>query len=298
MENQASTQTFWELEWQKAIDRSRLDAPDVDSAPEQRQVTRWNKMAKDFAERTGNEKSKERRDKTLGHLITKGILTPETRVLDIGAGPGAWALPMARSCAHVTALEPAEGMSDIMAARIEAEGVTNITIDPRTWQAVDLEQSHYKNAFHLVFASMTPGIDGPEALKKMIGASQGFCYMSGFSGPGMHEQFAPLWEEFFNAPMPRKTNDIIYPFNLLYGMGFRPDLTFSWWNREIHWDREHTIRHFINFFESHMDVTPEARATIADYVDTCCPNGEYRPEKPVCRGAMTWSVHKGGGDEK
>ena len=294
MENQITSQVFWESEWQKAIDRSRQTPPGRDKAPKEAQMERWNKMAKDFAERTGKQKSAQRRDKTLRFLGDRGILAPDARVLDIGAGPGAWALPMARYCAHVTALEPAKGMTDIIADRMKEEGVDNITIDQRTWQEVDLEKSRYQNAFDLVFASMTPGIDGPETLKKMIHASKGFCYMSGFSGPGMHQQFAPLWEKLFNSPMPQKTNDIIYPFNLLYAMGFRPDLTFSWWHREISWDRDHTIRHFVNFFESHLEITPEVRAAISDYVDTQCPNGEYRPEKPVCRGAMIWSVHKDG----
>ena len=297
MENQVASQDFWESEWERAIDRSRPDIPGVKKNPEQNSMERWNKMAKDFAERTGKQKSTERRDETIGLLADRGILTKDTRVLDIGAGPGAWALPMSRHCAHVTALEPAKAMTDIIASRMKKEGVDNITIDQRTWQEVDLEQSSYENAFHLVFASMTPGIDGPETLKKMMGASREFCYMSGFSGPGMHQQFAPLWEKLFSAPMPQKTNDIIYPFNLLYAMGFRPDLTFSWWNREITWDLEHTIRHFINFFESHTEITPEARTMIADYVSTQCPDGEYRPEKPVCRGTMIWSVHKDGPKE-
>ncbi len=301
MENQVTSQAFWESEWQRAIDRSGPALHGTDEETAQKPMERWNKMAKDFAERTSKQKSTERRDKTIQLLVDKEVLTPDTRVLDIGAGPGAWALPMARHCAHVTALEPAKGMTDIIATRMKEEGVTNITIDQRTWQEVNLEQSGYKNAFDLVFASMTPGIDGPETLKKMIHASKSFCYMSGFSGPGMHQQFAPLWQKFFDTPMPQKTKDIIYPFNLLYAMGFRPDLTFSWWNREISWDRDHTIRHFVNFFESHMEITPGVRAIIADYVDTRCPNGEYRPEKPVCRGAMIWSVHKdgpkGGGNE-
>ena len=51
------------------------------------------------------------------------------------------------------------------------------------------------------------------------------------------------------------------------------------------------------FFETHMEVTPEALAMIADYVENLCPDGEYRPEKPVCRGAMIWSVHKDGPGE-
>ena len=108
----------------------------------------------------------------------------------------------------------------------------------------------------------------------------------------MTAQFAPLWEKLSDQPMPERHGDIIYPFNLLYAMGFRPDITFSWWNREINWDRDHTFRHFLRFFESHMEITQEARGIIGDYVDTQCVKGEYVPAAPVCRGAMTWSVRE------
>lgn len=163
MDNQVASQAFWESEWQAAIDLSRTNFPEKERNPGQ--MTRWNKMAKDFAERTDKQKATQLRDKTIRFLVDRKILTPKTRVLDIGAGPGAWALPMSRHCAHVTALEPARSMTDIIAGRMEEEKVDNITIDPHTWQEVD-------------------------------------------------------------------------------------------------------------------------------HVESLCPDGEYRPEKPVCRGAMIWSVHK------
>ena len=283
---------FWEAQWICALDRSKEQGAATVPGNNTPPMARWDKMAKDFAQRTGGNKATARREEGIRSLMDKGILTPETRVLDIGAGPGSWALPMAEICAHVTALEPSSGMIDIMEEKIEAEGADNITVVQKTWQETDIAAEGWEGAFDLVFASMTPGIDGPVAMEKMISASRAFCYMSGFSGPGMTAQFAPLWEKFFDRPMPQRHGDIIYPFNLLYAMGFRPDITFSWWDKEINWDRDHTLRHFLNYFETHMEITPEAEAAIADYVDTRCPDGEYRPANPVCRGAMTWSVRQ------
>ena len=294
MKHSVKAPDFWEAQWQAVADRSRVRRSNVDIPPEKRpgSVDRWNKMARDFADRIDKKKFIARREQTIGHLVDKGVLHGKTRVLDIGAGPGGWALPLAEICAHVTALEPARGMIDIMTDRIKAENVQNITAVQSTWQEVDLKARQWEGAFDLVFASMTPGIDGPSTFKKMMAASKEFCYMSAFSGSGMHQQYAPLWEKFFNGPMPERPSDIIYPFNLLYAMGYRPDLTFSWWDREISWDRDHTIRHFVSFFESHMEITPQAEAIIADYVDTRCQNGTYSPAHPVCRGTMIWSVQK------
>ena len=292
MEIQATSRTFWEDRWLNIIERSRSEQPLKAEAPGTSAMDRWDNMAKDFAQRTSGEKASARRDAALKQLVDKRIVTPETRVLDIGAGPGSWALPMSGICAHVTALEPSGGMIDIMSERIEKEKVNNISIVQQTWQETDLAEQGWEKAFDLVFASMTPGIDGPDAVMKLMAASSHYCYMSAFSGPGMNQQFAPLWEIFFDRPMPQRHMDIIYPFNLVYAMGFRPDITFSWWNKEINWDRDHTIRHIIRFFQPHMEITQEAEQIIADYVDTRCVNGEYVPAAPVCQGVMTWSVHE------
>ncbi len=290
METHTASPTFWEDQWLDIIEHTRAEHPHKHDPAGKPAMERWDNMARDFAQRTSGEKAAARRDLTLKQLVDKGILTPETRILDIGAGPGSWALPLAGICAHVTALEPSGGMIEIMSQRIEKEKADNITIVQKTWQETDLSEQGWEKAFDLVFASMTPGIDGPEAIRKLMAASCHHCYMSAFSGPGMNQQFAPLWEKFFDRPMPQRHMDIIYPFNLVYAMGYRPDITFSWWNKEINWDRDHTIRHITRFFQPHMEITREAEKIIADYVDTRCIDGEYVPAAPVCRGAMTWSI--------
>lgn len=292
METYAASQAFWEGQWLDIIEKSKADHPPKAQSYGESNIDRWDNMAQDFAQRTSGKKAIDRRDVTLQQLVDKAILTPETRVLDIGAGPGSWALPMARICAHVTALEPSGGMIDILSERVEEEKVNNISIVQKTWQETDLAEKGWEKKFDLVFASMTPGIDGPDAIQKMIGASRHYCYMSAFSGPGMNQQFAPLWEKLFDRPMPSRHMDIIYPFNLVYAMGFRPDINFSWWHKEIDWDKDHTIRHISRFIQPHMQITQEVEQIIADYVDTRCVDGEYVPCTPVCRGAMTWSIHE------
>ncbi len=44
------------------------------------------------------------------------------------------------------------------------------------------------NAFALVFASMSPGVQDPETLEKVMQASRNFCYRSTFSGDGIFHQ--------------------------------------------------------------------------------------------------------------
>nr|WP_321396382.1 class I SAM-dependent methyltransferase [uncultured Desulfobacter sp.] len=279
---------FWENQWQKAVDESpaRKRALNFDIE----KMDRWNEMAKDFAGRVTGEKATARRMKTLADLCERGILTKDSTVLDIGAGPGAWALPLAEHCKHVTALEPADAMAEILISRASENGITNITVHRSTWQAVDLDALNWNNNFDLVFASMTPGVDGPAPFKKMLAACRGHCYLSTFAGPGCQSQYSPLWEIFFDEPLGHTIYDIIYPFNLVYTMGYRPILSLLNWEGENAMDREEALRMFNSFFEDYMEITRDAKADIAEYIDQHTKDGKFVRPGAIRIGTMIWPV--------
>ncbi|MCK8519900.1 class I SAM-dependent methyltransferase, partial [Methanoculleus sp. 7T] len=64
-------------------------------------------------------------------------LVRAARVLDIGAGPGTLALPLARRVRTVTAVEPASGMADVLEDHIDEEGIGNISVVRTRWEDVD-----------------------------------------------------------------------------------------------------------------------------------------------------------------
>jgi len=64
-------------------------------------------------------------------------VTRDSRVLDIGAGPGTLAIPLAPLVREVTAVEPGAGMVDVMKKRAEREGIRNITCVQKVWEDID-----------------------------------------------------------------------------------------------------------------------------------------------------------------
>jgi SAM-dependent methyltransferase len=282
-------QRVWEERWQAAIDGSPMRRRRRQQGTS---MQRWNKMADDFAQRTADKENGEKRLKTVAWLQELGGLTKDTRVLDIGAGPGNWSLLLAESGAHVTALEPADGMADILQSRIEAEGIDNIAIDRRTWQEIDLAREQWTGAFDLVFASMTPGIDGPESLGKMMAASRGFCYLSAFSGRHWQQWYGDLWRIVFNENLDGHANDIINPFNLVYAMGYRPELKFDFWDRATNWPRQKAIEDFCTHLEMYTELTEEIKVMVASYVDDHCQEGTFSQTRSGCRGMMVWNINK------
>lgn len=94
----------WNEVWKSRIQRSYKSSPGRDCA----RIWESRESALKFWNMCQEERG--RIDNTLWETDT----TPQSRVLDIGAGPGTLAIPFAQKVAHVTAVEPAEGMVSVM----------------------------------------------------------------------------------------------------------------------------------------------------------------------------------------
>jgi 2-polyprenyl-3-methyl-5-hydroxy-6-metoxy-1,4-benzoquinol methylase len=285
-----TSKEFYEARWRQALSESPMRKrrlQDVDP------IRRWNKRAGDFAERTSDRQNGDKRTQTINWLKETGALSAGATVLDIGAGPGNWAMPLARECSRVVALEPASAMIDILNSRTGDAGIGNITVHQSTWQAIDLDALGWRGRFDLVFASMTPGVDGPEMLYKMMAAckpGRGFCYLSAFAGRSWGEWYGDLWRRLFDEELAGHVNDIIHPFNLVYALGYRPQMHFDHWSREIAWSKEKAVRDFTTQLENYTPITDSVRAVIADHVDIRSKDGLFNDNRDGCRGMMLWSM--------
>lgn len=285
----AGNSKFWINLWKEAQRRSPMR--NRRRHTEKDMIEMWNNRAKHFAKNTNKHTGQKRRQRVLGFLEQEGALQKGFKVLDIGAGPGNFAIPMARIVSQVTALEPASEMVKILQKRAAVENLENISIMQRTWQEVDVEEEGLVGQFDLVFASMTPGIQDPETLNKMIKASRGYCYLSGFSGHRWGEEYRELWQIFYDEDLGDNPGDIIYPFGLLYSMGYRPNLRFTTHQRVREHPVEEATENIMKFFENYMDISAGAKKEIEDYVAKHADNGTFRQEINSCSGMMLWRVN-------
>jgi hypothetical protein len=89
--------------------------------------------------------------------------------------------------------------------------------------ALDVEDK----AFDLVLASMSPAINNLSTLRKMIYCSRQWCYLSGFSGAKQFHLFDFIWNKILARPYREHFNDIIFPYNMIYSLGYLPEITFK-----------------------------------------------------------------------
>jgi SAM-dependent methyltransferase len=65
--------------------------------------------------------------------VLQALARPEQRWLDIGAGAGRYALPLALRVREVVAVEPSAGMRRALRTGLEEHGITNVRVVPGAW---------------------------------------------------------------------------------------------------------------------------------------------------------------------
>ncbi|MBF0302924.1 MAG: class I SAM-dependent methyltransferase [Desulfamplus sp.] len=290
---------FWEDLWLSAtkrpdkIDKSQRTDQNSEGQNGDDPVKRWDRMAGGFNKRSGSPEALKRKEKILSMLKASGALKNGAKVLDIGSGPGNWAIPMAEAGAVITALEPSGEMIKELKKRAEDKEVSHlINIVQKTWQEFDIKKEGFEGRFDLVFASMTPGISNPETLRKAMKAARfrGFCYLSGFSGGGWRTAYKQIWKELFNEEIESHSGDFIYPFNYIYSLGYRPYVEFMMWEQTREESVEDALETILFFILGSSDVEPSKKERLTEYLKDHSTNGIFSYNHKICQGAMLWQV--------
>nr|WP_282706893.1 class I SAM-dependent methyltransferase [Natroniella acetigena] len=250
----------------------------------------WNGLAERFARWTEKERTKRRVDKVLNFLKDSNVLENKGKVLDIGAGPGTFTIPVAPSFSQITALEPASAMVDKLQEIAAEEGIDNIDYLTEKWE--NLEEEELVNTFDLVFASLTPGVNDVATLEKMINYSKEWCFLCQFAGRRKSLAREQLWELIFEEEMPSSGVDIMYPLNYLYTSGYSP--RFEVWVDE--WKEESTVEEAMTnlsrYFKLYIEVDDEVKKIISNYVTENSEGEIFYEEFKVRLGMILWSVNE------
>ncbi|MGE5391071.1 MAG: class I SAM-dependent methyltransferase [Deltaproteobacteria bacterium] len=186
----------------------------------------WDRRAESFANNTVKSRDNSRVDRVFGFLRCHGALEPGISILDIGSGPGSFAIPFAGLGNRVTALDPSRRMLDLFAESTPEHIKDSIDTLEGIWEDIDPESLGWIDRYDLVFASMCPGINEHSLIEKMMLCSRRWCYISAFSGPRHFQVYDEVFQAVTGCPYPNHFNDIIFPFNLVYALGYKPIIEF------------------------------------------------------------------------
>ena len=118
-----------------------------------------------------------------------------TTVIDVGSGPGRFALPLAAHVAGVVAVDPDPAMLDLLRRQARRRRLTNVAVVEGRWNDV------YVVPADVAFASYVLPVvdDAPAFLAKLDAAARRHCllYLGAFTYDAIVD---PLWRHFHGRP--------------------------------------------------------------------------------------------------
>lgn len=169
----------------------------------------WDRRARSF-HRTTRESAES--DPFYTHLRTR--VTPQSSVLDVGAGTGRFALALAPHVRWVTALEPNGSMLQYLQQEREARGVSNLTTLQCSWEDAPADlRADIVLCSHVLY----PILDIEPFLMKLHAASEQICYLY-LRATAIDSLTAPLWRHF-HGDERKLPPGYIHALDILYDMG-------------------------------------------------------------------------------
>ncbi|MBE9505890.1 MAG: methyltransferase domain-containing protein [Chloroflexi bacterium] len=197
----------WAAAWREHLLRSGLEA----------NLSRVGLLPEEFWTRFGGWVQRLSRNGYPGVLLERvmALVRQGDSVLDVGAGAGTYALPLARVACHVTAVEPSPVQAGRLAAGVREEGLSNLSILPHCWEELDPAEI---GVHDLVLAAHCFQMhDIRAALSKM-------CRVTRRSLILIHAADNDLTDTLRTVLGVEPGPNYIYLYNTLCQMGFCPDV--------------------------------------------------------------------------
>ena len=197
--------TSWSQLWRELSERVRQPGPGEDTVkgnwPEER-AQRFDSAVR--------RKRSQGPDPLLDHVV--GGLTRDDTALDIGAGTGRFAVPMATVASRVTAVEPSSAMIERLQENASEAGVENIDVVEASWEAAQVEAHDVALCAHAMYGSP----DFPGFVEKMQRSARQTCFlvMRLPSADGVIAELTTLVHG-----QPHDSPNFVVGYNALYEMG-------------------------------------------------------------------------------
>ncbi len=225
MKHDIFTEKFWIEQWENIKKEDTFNVHKGFSGAEF-----WDKVSRSY-----NIGSKEISSKGITKSIDifkkNNCLFPGVKILEIGCGTGLLAKALAKEKALVTAIDFSSGMLERFKRDLPKNLEKNINIILMDWKQADIKKMGWIKEFDLVIAFMSPAVSTPATLFKMMDASRNACAIKGWAGKRKHPVLDGLWKEITGKELNDKILSLVIKFNLLFAMGFFPELycdTISW----------------------------------------------------------------------
>jgi len=276
------TPEFWSKAWDEAKARSTVLDNQVN---DDKWLDFWNSISDNYLENVRQD------SKLINQIVSaikkEGLISNTSRVLDIGAGPGTYSIPIAKNVFHVTAIDQAQRMLDNLLSEARERKIHNIDTLCCKWQ-----DCNYNEEFDLVLAAFSPAINDASSLLKMNKAAIKFACVITFS---RIDDFSfkirnDLWKMIAGKPFISEGFRVIYPFNFLYTSGFRPQLRIFKYRIKFKKLAQQLITQYEDYFRIFVNLQKKHKDIIQDYFNGISEQGIIKAQTTREIYVMWWDV--------
>ena len=276
---------FWHDEWERILDQYPLTTR---SLPLKQQVERWSKVARTCGVDLGM--NSERVRDVMDLMTSLNLIDERSAILDIGCGSGAYSIPIAKRAGHVDALDFSTDMLELLKRRMQEDSVTNIRPIHEHFSNFAQYAKINGGLYDLVFASLNPGVYSGDSILEMTALSKKYCiYIAAKQIVTQSEiELDPLVLDEKSALI--KGSNVIYPFNMLYHMGYEPQIYYTSYYSE----REETCEVAFNRIKNdYKEKAPEKDGyedKILSYIEDHLHKGVFTEKTSGTLGILLWHV--------
>jgi 2-polyprenyl-3-methyl-5-hydroxy-6-metoxy-1,4-benzoquinol methylase len=106
--------------------------------------------------------------------MLRDCVRPDMTVLDVGAGPGRYAIPLAALARQVIAVEPSRLMADYLRHNLTERSINNVTIIETPWEEVGAPAADIVVCSHVLYDVL----EIEAFIRKLDKKTNGICYVS------------------------------------------------------------------------------------------------------------------------
>ena len=240
---------------------------------------RWQQDRASRFDAAVKRKGEERPDPLQDFVV--GKLHSSDTVLDIGAGTGRFAVPMARVARSVTAVEPSPNMAAFLRENAAEEGLTNIHMLDVGWDDAEVDPHDVVFCSHAMYTSL----DLVGFVRKMERSARGTCFLV-MRVPSHDGVMGELSHHIYGQP--HDSPNFVVGYNVLYDMGIyanvlMEDFVRTWTNDSLEDAFERARRHLrLGDSTTHDGLIRETLARRLTFED-----GQYHWPDGM-RSALAW----------
>jgi SAM-dependent methyltransferase len=230
----------------------------------------WDARAKTFAAETAGRKD--------GFLeLLEPWLSPHKTLIDVGAGAGRYAAPLAERLDWVTAVEPSQGMRDLIPTR------DNMTVIAAGWEEAEAAPADLVICCHVMYGV----VDAPAFIAKLEAGATERVFIQLRYGQ-LNTPSDPLWELMVGTKRARQPQfgDLL---NLLEQLGIHPEVAVLEYQSSQSWaSLDDFLAEYRQPLESHWDEAKAERWIAANL--TTDPDGRLVYGRHLSRaGVAHWA---------